>query len=200
MNIQEVKELMQAFAESKIAELEFETGEDRLLLKKAAEPAPASALSGLGMAAVPGMAPIPMYAGVPASNAGAVFAPGAAAAEVGMVSAPANAAGAGTAGNGAGAEGGAGASAQAAAITAVAGLTAVESPLAGIFYRAASPEAAPFVTEGSHVEKGDTIGLIEAMKVISEIPAPCSGIVRTIAAKNADFVAYGTLLMQIEED
>ena len=60
MNIQEVKELIQAFAESEIAELEFETGEDRLLLKKAAEPAPASAVSGAGMAVGPGTAPFPM--------------------------------------------------------------------------------------------------------------------------------------------
>lgn len=79
-----------------------------------------------------------------------------------------------------------------------ASFTEIKAPLAGIFYRSSSPEAKPYVEAGQEVKKGDTIGLIEAMKVMNEIPAPCDGIVAEIIADNEAFVAYEEVLMQIE--
>lgn len=76
-------------------------------------------------------------------------------------------------------------------------LTEVTAPLAGIFYRASSPDAAPYVCQGQQVKKGETIGLIEAMKIINEIPAPCDGVVDEILAENGAFVSFETALMRI---
>jgi acetyl-CoA carboxylase biotin carboxyl carrier protein len=53
----------------------------------------------------------------------------------------------------------------------------VLSPMAGVFYRSSSPDAPPFAQEGDHVNHGDTVGLIEAMKLFNEIPAPATGTV-----------------------
>jgi acetyl-CoA carboxylase biotin carboxyl carrier protein len=76
----------------------------------------------------------------------------------------------------------------------------VTAPLAGVFYRASKPGEKPYVESGQKVKKGDTVGLIEAMKMMSEIPAPCSGVVETIEVKDSDFAAYGTTLMYIREN
>lgn len=78
-----------------------------------------------------------------------------------------------------------------------ASLTSVKAPLAGIFYRSSSPEAKPYVEIGQEVKKGETIGLIEAMKVMNEIPAPCDGVIENILADNEAFVGYEDLLMEI---
>ena len=77
--------------------------------------------------------------------------------------------------------------------------TPITAPLAGIFYRAPKPGEKPFVEVGSKVEKGETVGLIEAMKMISEIPAPCSGIVKSILADDAEFAEYGKALIVIDD-
>ena len=76
--------------------------------------------------------------------------------------------------------------------------TLVESPMVGTFYRASSPDAAPFVEEGSSVRKGQTVCIIEAMKMMNEIEAPASGRVVRIIAENAQPVEYGQALMVIE--
>ena len=76
--------------------------------------------------------------------------------------------------------------------------TLVESPMVGTFYRAPSPDAAPFVEEGSAVRKGQTVCIIEAMKMMNEIEAPASGRVARIIAENAQPVEYGQALMVIE--
>jgi len=67
----------------------------------------------------------------------------------------------------------------------------VTSPMVGTFYRAASPDADPFVSEGSKVKKGDTLCVIEAMKLMNEIEAEYDGIVEKIMAENASPVEYG---------
>ena len=77
-------------------------------------------------------------------------------------------------------------------------LTEVKAPLAGIFYRQASPDAAPYVMVGQEVKKGDVIGLIEAMKVMNEIPAPCDGVVRNILVENESFVGYDDVLVEMD--
>lgn len=80
------------------------------------------------------------------------------------------------------------------------GTVAVRAPLAGIFYRASKPGEKPYVEEGQSVKKGDIVGLVEAMKMMNEIPAPCDGIVREIKAKDAVFTGYDAVLMTIGEN
>jgi acetyl-CoA carboxylase biotin carboxyl carrier protein len=77
---------------------------------------------------------------------------------------------------------------------------AVESPMTGVFYRSASPDAPPFVEPGDRVEEGQTIGLIEAMKVFSEIPADRSGRVVEILAASGTLVSQGDPLMLIDPE
>ena len=77
---------------------------------------------------------------------------------------------------------------------------AVRAPLAGVFYRASKPGAAPYVEPGSHVEKGDIIGLIEARKMMSEVPAPYAGTVKEIRAEDGVFTGYNDVLMTIVRD
>jgi acetyl-CoA carboxylase biotin carboxyl carrier protein len=72
------------------------------------------------------------------------------------------------------------------------------SPMTGLFYRGASPELPPYVEDGDEVEEGQTVGLIEAMKVFSEIPADVSGRVVRILAENGKLVSQGEALMLIE--
>ncbi len=74
----------------------------------------------------------------------------------------------------------------------------VVAPMLGIFYRSPSPGAAPFVQEGDLVRAGDSVGLIEVMKLFTTVEAECSGrIVRIEAGDNA-LVEHGELLMLIE--
>ncbi|MBC7287713.1 MAG: biotin carboxyl carrier domain-containing protein [Armatimonadetes bacterium] len=73
----------------------------------------------------------------------------------------------------------------------------VLAPMSGVFYRAPSPESPPYVEEGSQVERGDVIGLIEAMKLFNEIEAPVSGTVVEILVKNGESVAANQRLMLI---
>ena len=90
------------------------------------------------------------------------------------------------------------AKADTAAVELASNQTLVESPMVGTFYRASSPDASPFVEEGSSVRKGQTVCIIEAMKMMNEIEAPASGRVVKIVAQNAQPVEYGQALMVIE--
>lgn len=76
----------------------------------------------------------------------------------------------------------------------------VKSPLVGIYYEAPSPESNPFVAVGDQVKKGQTICIIEAMKMINEIKAPVGGVVQKIYFNNQDLVQYDDVLMEIKED
>lgn len=73
--------------------------------------------------------------------------------------------------------------------------TPVASPMNGIFYDAPSPASPPFVKEGDLVTAGQVIGLIEAMKVFSEIPSPVSGIVKRVVAESGAVVSIGDALI-----
>ena len=77
---------------------------------------------------------------------------------------------------------------------------AITSPMVGTFYAASSPEAAPFVEVGSTVNVGDVVCIIEAMKVMNEIKAPCDGTVTSILVENEALVEYDQALMVIEEN
>ncbi len=74
----------------------------------------------------------------------------------------------------------------------------IEAPMTGMFYRGPSPNEPPYVEEGDLVHEGQTIGLIEAMKVFNEIPSPATGVVRRIVAQNASLVQQGEILMLLE--
>ncbi|HKF15549.1 MAG TPA: acetyl-CoA carboxylase biotin carboxyl carrier protein [Gaiellaceae bacterium] len=78
------------------------------------------------------------------------------------------------------------------------GLIRVEAPMVGTFYRAPSPGAPPFVEEGASVANGQTLCILEAMKLMNEIKADLDGIVRRIHVGNGDPVEFGQLLFEIE--
>ena len=74
----------------------------------------------------------------------------------------------------------------------------VKSPMVGTFYRSASPGAKPFVEVGSVVKEGETICIIEAMKILNEIEADKSGTVSKILCENGQAVEYGQPLYLID--
>ena len=74
----------------------------------------------------------------------------------------------------------------------------VKSPMVGTFYRSASPGAKPFIEIGSQVKEGETICIIEAMKILNEIEADKSGTVTRVLCQNGQAVEYGQALVVIE--
>lgn len=77
-------------------------------------------------------------------------------------------------------------------------LVTITSPIVGIFYRSPSPDASPFVEEGSNVKKGQVLCIVEAMKLMNEIESDIDGIVRKILVENGQPVEYGEPLFLIE--
>jgi oxaloacetate decarboxylase alpha subunit len=78
------------------------------------------------------------------------------------------------------------------------GIVRVEAPMVGTFYRAAQPGAPPFVEEGQPVGAGQTLCILEAMKLMNEVKADVEGIVRAIHVENAAPVEFGQLLFELE--
>jgi acetyl-CoA carboxylase biotin carboxyl carrier protein len=74
----------------------------------------------------------------------------------------------------------------------------VKSPMVGTFYRSSSPEAAPFIELGQAVKPGDTLCIIEAMKLLNEVEAEVGGTVKQILVENGQPVEYGQPLFIIE--
>ena len=74
----------------------------------------------------------------------------------------------------------------------------VESPLVGVAYLAAGPDKPAFVSVGDNVKKGQTLVIIEAMKVMNEIPAPKDGVVTEILVSNEEMVEFGKGLVRIK--
>ena len=72
------------------------------------------------------------------------------------------------------------------------------SPMVGTYYSAPSPTAKPFVTIGQHVKQGDTIGIVEAMKIMNQIEAEQSGTVLQILVKDGEAVEFGQPLIIVE--
>jgi acetyl-CoA carboxylase biotin carboxyl carrier protein len=72
------------------------------------------------------------------------------------------------------------------------------SPMVGTYYSAPSPTAKPFITIGQHVKQGDTIGIVEAMKIMNQIEAEKSGIVLQILVKDGEAVEFGQPLIIVE--
>jgi acetyl-CoA carboxylase biotin carboxyl carrier protein len=74
----------------------------------------------------------------------------------------------------------------------------VTSPMVGTFYRAPAPDAPPYVELGSTVSKGQTLCILEAMKLMNELPCELDGIVREILVEDADPVEYGQVLYRVQ--
>ena len=78
------------------------------------------------------------------------------------------------------------------------GTVTIEAPMVGTFYRATSPEAAPFVSEGDTIKEGQTLCIIEAMKLMNEIESKVTGRVLKIFVENAQPVEFGQPLFLME--
>jgi acetyl-CoA carboxylase biotin carboxyl carrier protein len=78
------------------------------------------------------------------------------------------------------------------------GLAEVHSPMVGTFYRAPAPDAPSYVETGDRVEKGQTLCILEAMKLMNELEAEVSGTVREICVENAEPVEFGQVLFRID--
>ena len=79
-----------------------------------------------------------------------------------------------------------------------AGVTAIVSPLVGVFYRAGSPGAKPLVQVGDTVERGQKVGIVEAMKVMNDVTSDCRGVVVEILVEDATPVTYEQRLMLVD--
>ena len=73
---------------------------------------------------------------------------------------------------------------------------AICAPLVGTYYAASAPDQPPFVNTGGRVKKGQTVCLIEAMKMMSEVPAPCDCVIEEVLKANGELVAFGEPLFR----
>ena len=78
------------------------------------------------------------------------------------------------------------------------GIVVIKSPMVGTFYQASSPESPPFVNVGDSVNTDTTVCIIEAMKVMNEIPAELSGTIKEVLVENGDAVEYGQPLFKVK--
>ncbi|MCI8328783.1 MAG: acetyl-CoA carboxylase biotin carboxyl carrier protein subunit [Oscillibacter sp.] len=72
----------------------------------------------------------------------------------------------------------------------------ISAPLVGTFYAAPDPKQPPFVMAGDRVKKGQTVCLLEAMKTMIEIPAPCECVIEEVLKANGELAAFGEALMR----
>jgi acetyl-CoA carboxylase biotin carboxyl carrier protein len=79
-------------------------------------------------------------------------------------------------------------------------LVEITSPMVGTFYRAPAPEAPPYVEVGSRISKGQTLCVLEAMKLMNELEAEISGVVREVNVGNAEPVEFGQVLFRVEPE
>lgn len=79
-----------------------------------------------------------------------------------------------------------------------ANLYKVTSPMVGTFYRSPSPESPPFVEAGATISKGQTLCIIEAMKLMNELESEVSGVVKRVLIENGQPVEFGQVLMEVE--
>ena len=76
----------------------------------------------------------------------------------------------------------------------------VKSPMVGTFYRAPAPEAPPYAEVGTRVAKGQTLCILEAMKLMNELESEVAGVVREVCVENSEPVEYGQVLFRIEPE
>ena len=75
----------------------------------------------------------------------------------------------------------------------------ITAPLVGTFYAASAPDAAPFVQVGDHVKKGQTVCLMEAMKMMNEVQAPCDCVIEAVLQQDGALVSFGDPLIRYRE-
>lgn len=75
----------------------------------------------------------------------------------------------------------------------------ITAPLVGSFYASPSPDAPPFVTVGKSVKKGETVAVLEAMKMINEVPAPCDCVIEEILVESGALVGFAQPLLRVRE-
>lgn len=177
-----VKDLLNEFKESDLTEFEMETAELRLRFGRGVN-------AGSGMASGnsfaqnnPAAERVSGNAAAPAASfEGAASAPEAAKESASAASAPETA------------------TESAPAAVADDNLEPVKAPLVGTFYAAPSPDADPFVQEGQKVSKGETLCILEAMKMMNELTAPYDLIVRRILGVNGEMAEYNQVLFEVEK-
>lgn len=177
-----VKDLLNEFKESDLTEFEMETAELRLRFGRGVN-------AGSGMASGNSFAQnnsaaerVSGNAAAPAASfEGAASAPEAAKESAPAASAPETA------------------TESAPAAAADDNLEPVKAPLVGTFYAAPSPDADPFVQEGQKVSKGETLCILEAMKMMNELTAPYDLIVRRILGVNGEMAEYNQVLFEVEK-
>ena len=76
--------------------------------------------------------------------------------------------------------------------------TFLKAPLVGTFYAAPAPDQPPFVSPGDRVSKGQTVCLIEAMKMMSEVPAPCDCVIESVCKSSGELAAFGEPLFRYQ--
>jgi acetyl-CoA carboxylase biotin carboxyl carrier protein len=79
-----------------------------------------------------------------------------------------------------------------------AGHTPIESPSVGLFWRAPAPGAAPFVEVGQTVEAGETVAIVEVMKLMNHVAAPVAGVVSAILVENGAPVEFGQTIVVVD--
>lgn len=80
-----------------------------------------------------------------------------------------------------------------------AGWTEIQSPVVGVFYESSQPGKSPYVSQGQHFEEGDTLCIIEAMKLFNEITAETAGTIMEVCVENGQVVEFGQVLYRIQE-
>lgn len=141
MTQETLSRLLEAFAQGRIAHLEYAQGDSRLVLDAPA--APGNGPAAVSAAPAPAAAPDP----APAPEKGAT----------------------------------------------------IDAPLVGTFYTASSPDAQPFVQVGDRVKKGQIVCILEAMKMINEIPAPCDCVIEEVLVQNQALVGFGDPMFRVRE-
>lgn len=76
----------------------------------------------------------------------------------------------------------------------------IKSPMVGVFYQSNQPDKPPYVTRGTHFEEGDTLCIIEAMKLMNEITAETAGTIMEVCVGNGQVVEFGQVLYRIVEE
>ena len=84
------------------------------------------------------------------------------------------------------------------AIKSAENLIDITSPMVGTFYASSSPDSPPFVEIGQNIKVGDSLCIIEAMKMMNELPAEINGVIAEICVKNTDIVEYGQVLFRVK--
>ncbi|HEX8903211.1 MAG TPA: acetyl-CoA carboxylase biotin carboxyl carrier protein, partial [Longimicrobiaceae bacterium] len=87
---------------------------------------------------------------------------------------------------------------QAAPAAPASNLVEIKSPMVGTFYRAPAPEAPPYVEVGSKVTRGQTLCILEAMKLMNELESDLAGTIREVCVDNGEPVEYGQVLFRVE--